>query len=217
MLITWEFNDIGWQHQVVGFGPPISWNAKSLDSSTCKRQIVFRVWVHFNPFSTIQISLFSSSFQTHEMSLELRLNRTTPPVNLSSPSARASTLCMSKWFVGTSNSNMRGLDMEIEIKATLAFCPLDNFAIGLRWSWPRSPNFLCFARTVSSLPTPSCSGWSRRRQWTGVSSAVNKSTKRCEYLPILSFWLFRDSSSVGAKSPARRFNRVDFSAPLVQQ
>ena len=123
-------------------------------------------------------------------------------------------LVHTRFFPWDEPSNLYGFDMEIEEKTTRAFSHPDNFAIGIRWLWLGSPNFPSFARAASYFLCPSRSGWRQIRYWTGVSSIFSRSTKSCEYLPILNFWLLLTSPFVGTKSPARRFSKVDLLAPL---
>lgn len=74
--------------------------------SSSSAMISFRSWPLYSskesgnllqvPSSTTQISLLSSSSQTLEINRESWLTITTPPVNSSSASAKASILCRSK-------------------------------------------------------------------------------------------------------------------------
>mmetsp|Transcript_30946 Transcript_30946/g.88735 ORF Transcript_30946/g.88735 Transcript_30946/m.88735 type:complete len:109 (-) Transcript_30946:802-1128(-) len=106
-----------------------------------------------------------------------------PPLNLLSASISASTLSMSKWFVGSSKIKISGFLQVILAKQTRAFCPPESSLIGRPCACEGSPNcprHLC-ASSGLSVPAPKrLSSWDVRKSTADSCRAGAISSKCCE-------------------------------------
>mmetsp|Transcript_46813 Transcript_46813/g.111377 ORF Transcript_46813/g.111377 Transcript_46813/m.111377 type:complete len:158 (-) Transcript_46813:1642-2115(-) len=130
---------------------------------------------------------------------------------------RASTLSMSKWFVGSSRIRISGLLQVILAKQTRAFCPPESSFIGRRCAWdgkPNCPKHLC-ANSGLSVPAPKRrSSGEVRNSTADICRAGAISSKCCEYRPTTRPRLCTISPEQGSETLPTRLRSVDFPAPF---